>query len=99
MNDLQLSREVKMMDEVLLRISQDGAVAYGRSEVRKAIEYGAVEQVLIADTLLHDKEILHLIQEAETTRAAIVVLSSGFEPGERLIALGGIAALLRYRVT
>jgi protein pelota len=99
MNDLQLSREVKMMDEVLVRISLDGAVAYGISEVRKAIEYGAVEQVLVADTLLRNKDIMHLIQKAETTRAAIVVLSSGFEPGERLIALGGIAALLRYRVT
>ena len=99
MNDLQLSREVKMMDEVLLRISQDGAVAYGLSEVRKAIEYGAVEQVLIADTLLRNREILQLIQKAETTRASIVVLSSGFEPGERLIALGGTAALLRYRLT
>ena len=99
MNDLQLSREVKMMDEVLQRISQDGAVAYGLSEVRKAIEYGAVEQVLIADTLIHNKEIMHLIQKAETTRATIVILSSGFEPGERLIGLGGIAALLRYRVS
>jgi len=97
-NDLQLSREVRMMDEVLLRISQDGAVAYGHSEVREAIEFGAVEQVLVADTLLRNNEIMHLIQKAETMRATIVVLSSGFEPGERLIALGGIAALLRYRL-
>jgi protein pelota len=97
-NDLQLSREVKMMDEVLLRISQDGAVAYGLHEVEEAIGFGAVEQVLVADTLLRNEEITYLIQKAETMRAAIVVLSSGFEPGERLIALGGIAALLRYRL-
>jgi protein pelota len=96
-DDLQLSREVRMMDEVLRRISQDGAVAYGRREVREAIELGAAEQVLIADTLLHDSEVTVLIEKAEAMRAAIVVLSSGFEPGERLVALGGIAALLRYR--
>ena len=97
-DDLQLSREVKMMDEVLLRISQDGAVAYGRKEVREAIEFGAAEQVLVADTLLRDEEVMHLIEKAEAMRATIVVLSSGFEPGERLVALGGIAALLRYRL-
>jgi len=97
-NDLQLSREVKMMDEVLLRISQDGAVAYGLREVGEAVGFGAAEQVLVADTLLRNEEITHLIQKAEAMRAAIVVLSSGFEPGERLIALGGIAALLRYRL-
>jgi len=97
-DDLQLSREVKMMEEVLLRISQDSAVAYGRQEVRESIEFGAAEQVLIADTLLRDEEVMPLIEKAEAMRAAIVVLSSGFEPGERLVALGGIAALLRYRL-
>jgi protein pelota len=97
-DDLQLSREVKMMDEVLLRISQDSAVAFGRQEVGEAIEFGAVEQVLIADTLLRDEEVMHLIGKAEAMRASIVVLSSSFEPGERLVALGGIAALLRYRL-
>ena len=74
--DLRLSREVKMMDEVLLRISQDSAVAYGRKEVREAIEFGAAEQVLVADTLLRDEEVMHLIEQAEAMRATIVVLSS-----------------------
>ena len=97
--DLQLSREVKMMDEVLLRISQEGAVVYGRKEVEEAIGLGAAEQVLLADTLLRDEQIITLIEKAEAMRATIVVLSSAFEPGERLIALGGIAALLRYKLT
>jgi len=98
-DDLQLAREVKMMDEVLLRISQESAVAYGRREVQEAIEFGAAEQVLIADTLLRDQEIMHLIEKAESMKATVIVLSSAFEPGERLVALGGIAALLRYRIT
>ncbi len=97
-DDIQLFREVKMMDDVLLRISQDGAVAYGVEEVTEAVELGAVEQVLIADTLLRDETITKIIEKAEAMRATIVILSSGFEPGERLIALGGIAALLRYRL-
>ena len=97
-DDLQLSREVKLMDELLMRISQDGAVAYGRAEVAEAIGYGAAEQVLIADTLLRVPEVTALIEKAEGMRASVVVLSSAFEPGERLIALGGIAALLRYKM-
>ncbi len=97
-DDLQLSREVKFMDEVLCRIAQDGAVEYGRQEVQDAIGYGAAEQVLVADTLLRDPEIMALIEKAEAMRATVVVLSSSFEPGERLVALGGIAALLRYKM-
>lgn len=96
--DLQLAREVKLVDELLLRIAEDGPVAYGRNEVANAIECGAAEQVLVSDTLLHDSLIMRLVEQAERMRAKIVVLSSSFEPGERLDALGGIAALLRYKV-
>ena len=99
MGDLQLSREVKLMDEVLVRIAQDGAVAYGKKPVESAIEYGAVEEVLLADTLIRDRTIVPLIESAERMGARIVVLSTEFEPGERLDALGGIAALLRYKVS
>jgi protein pelota len=98
LDDLQLSREVRMMDEVLMRIGKDGAVTYGRAEVDQAIGYGAVEQVLVVDSLLRDPEVLKIIETAENMRAAVVVLSSQFEPGERLAALGGIAALLRYKL-
>lgn len=98
-DDLQLSREVRMMDEVLARIARGEPVSYGRAEVAEGVGYGAVEQVLIADTLLRDPDILRIIEAAENMRAEIVVLSSQFEPGERLVALGGIAALLRYHLS
>jgi protein pelota len=41
---------------------------------------------------------MQLVEKAEQMQAKIVVLSTSFEPGERLLALGGIAALLRYRL-
>jgi len=96
--DLQLAREVKIMDEVLLRISKNGPVAYGMREVADAIDLGAAEQVLITDTLLRDAAVMRLIEKAEGMRSSITVLSGSFEPGERLDALGGIAALLRYKM-
>jgi protein pelota len=96
--DLQLSREVKVMDEVLSRIAQDGAVAYGIRDVADSIDYGAAEQVLLTDTLLRNETVTRLVEKAEGMQAKIIVLSSSFEPGVRLDALGGIAALLRYKV-
>ena len=96
--DLQLSREVRFMDEVLTRIATEGPVAYGREEVSNAIGFGAAETVLIVDDLLRDPELARIIEQAEAMRAGVVVLSGSFEPGERLAALGGIAGLLRYRI-
>ncbi|KAF5036879.1 eRF1 domain 3 [anaerobic digester metagenome] len=98
LGDLHLAREVRLMDEVLLRIATDGAVAYGIGDVRKAVAYGAAETVLVSDTLLRDEEATRVIEQAEHINASVVVLSTEFEPGERLAALGGVAALLRYRL-
>ena len=98
LGDLHLAREVRLMDEVLLRIATEGAVAYGIGEVRKAIAYGAAETVLVSDTLLRDEEATAVIERAEHVNASVVVLSTEFEPGERLAALGGAAALLRYKI-
>ncbi|MCK8517503.1 mRNA surveillance protein pelota [Methanoculleus sp. 7T] len=98
LGDLHLAREVRFMDEVLLRIATSGAVAYGLDEVRKAVAYGAAETVLVSDTLLRDEEATRVVEQAERVNAAVVVLSTEFEPGERLAALGGAAALLRYKI-
>jgi len=95
---MQLAYEVRAMEELIRRISQEGAAAYGRCEVTNAVECGAVDQLLVVDTFLHDPEISDLMEQAERMNAKIIVLSREFEPGKRLEGLGGIAALLRFAV-
>jgi protein pelota len=96
--DLQLGNEVRMMNKFLERIARDLPVAYGKAEVKKAIDYGACEHLFVSDTLLRDEEIVHLMERAELMNAGILVFSSEFDPGRQLEGLGGIAALLRYRI-
>ena len=96
--DIQLAREVEVMDELFLRISKNGAVAYGSAEVRDAVDFGAAETVIITDSRLRDGSAAKTVEDAERLNAAVVVLSTEFEPGKRLEGLGGIAALLRYKI-
>jgi protein pelota len=96
--DLQLGHEVRLMEELLERIARELPVAYGRAEVQRAIDYGACERLLVADSLLRDEAIIHLMDRAELMNATIVVFSVAFDPGRQLEGLGGIAALLRYRI-
>jgi protein pelota len=96
--DIQLGNEVRLISELLSRIAQDLPAAYGKAEVQKAIDYGACERLLVSDTLLRDEAVVHLMDRAELQNAGIVVFSSTFEPGKQLEGLGGIAALLRYRI-
>jgi protein pelota len=96
--DVQLAREVRLMDDLLSRIGTGGAVAYGFDEVQKAIDFGAAGEILVCDEMMLDTRVEALLERAEQMRATIVVFSTTFEPGEQLFALGGIAALLRFPV-
>jgi len=96
--DLQLKHEVNLMEELLARIAKGTPAAYGRREVEEAIGLGAVDHLLVSDTLLRESRITNLMAQAERTRAAVTVFSSEFDPGHQLEGLGGIAALLRFTV-
>jgi len=97
--DIQLQREVRLMEEFLLRVSKGEPVAYGVNEVSEAVSCGAAERVIVSDSVLHDPRIAEILDRAERVRAQISVLSTSFEPGMQLESLGGIAALLRYRIS
>lgn len=96
--DLQLAREVTCLDELMRRIGKNEPVAYGALEVSEAISCGAVQTLLVIDSLLRDTETTEIIRKAEEMRSEVVIFSSRFEPGERLAGLGGVAALLRYQI-
>ncbi|MGM0771232.1 MAG: mRNA surveillance protein pelota [Halobacteriota archaeon] len=102
MDESRIARESALMDELLKEMALGGKVAYGMDEVKKAINYGAVETLLIADELLRlereEGNIDDMIQEVEHAQGKMVVFSTEFEPGEKLYSLGGIAAMLRFNI-
>jgi protein pelota len=90
--DLQLKREAELLETFLERM------AYGRTEVEEAVTNGAAEQVLVIDEMVRNRQVADLLDRAEHVRAKVTVFSSLFDPGQQLAALGGIAAVLRYRM-
>ena len=96
--DLQLKREAELLDTFLGRMGRGEPVAYGKAEVEEAVSAGAAEQVLVIDDMVRNRDIADLLEWAERTRSKVTVFSSLFDPGTQLLALGGIAAILRYRM-
>lgn len=103
----RITQEAVLIEKLLQEIaSERGKVAYGLAEVKKASEYGAIETLLIVDETLRaarereasNQEIEGLLRSVEKAQGKVVIFSSEFEPGRRLQALGGIAALLRFRI-
>ncbi|KAA0006711.1 MAG: mRNA surveillance protein pelota [Thermoplasmata archaeon] len=93
----RVAKEMRVVEEILEEIAKNGAVAYGKEEVEKAIEMGAVEKLVILNSMVRKEE--ELLKKAEEMRAGIIIVSDLHEGGEKLAALGGLAALLRFRLS
>lgn len=103
LKQLRIVEENKVMEEALARLGRgSGDVTYGFDEVRKADAFGAVDKLLLADVTLREApdekrlELEELMRKIEEKRGEIMVLSAENEAGEKLLGLGGIAALLRF---
>jgi len=66
--------------------------------VAEAVEAGAVETLLVSDAVVRDVGIEDLMRSAESARGTVVLVSRHHEAGQKLEALGGIAALLRFPI-
>jgi protein pelota len=99
--EMQLVKETGLVEKVLAELGKNsGLVEYGLKEVGGAVELGAVETLLVADKfLLENREIVEkLMQDAERSRAKVHLVNAEHEAGKQLTNLGGIVALLRYRL-
>ncbi|MEA2070203.1 MAG: mRNA surveillance protein pelota [Asgard group archaeon] len=99
----QASTEAQYMEEVLTRIGKNlGTVAYGDEKIKQAIEYGAIERLLILDRELRlrdeskRKALDKFLKKVENTGGKIEILSENHEAGKQLAKFGGKIALLRF---
>ena len=102
---LRIVDETEVMEEVMKRLGKSEAtITYGLEAVENAVNMGAVEKLVLADTMLREsdeEQRLHLeklMLETEQRRGSITVISTEHEAGEKLLALTGIAALLRFPI-
>jgi protein pelota len=105
--ETRIAREAELIDELTERMAQGVKASYGVEQVAEAAEFGAVEHLLVLDERLReerqgrgdwDVDVNEVIETVEQKGGEITVFSAEFAPGEQLKNLGGIAALLRYRL-
>lgn len=96
----RVSHETSLVEQLMTEIAREGLATYGRDEVGRAASMGAVEKLLVADELLRSDRVNveGVLERARKTRGGIVVVSTEHDAGKQLMALGGIAALLRFKI-
>ncbi len=102
--EFTLSHDMESVEKIFELLAKNSRlVTYGFGEVRKAVGYGAVEEVLVVSSLLFNpktrEETLRLLEKCERIRAKFHIIDTESEPGEKLASLGGIAARLRFQVS
>jgi protein pelota len=105
LSEMKIETETKLIEEIITHIAKgDGLGTYGDKEVERAIDYGAARELLVTDIRLREgsddqrKWLDGLIRKTENIRGAFHVVSTEHPAGDQLQKLGGIAALLRFRV-
>lgn len=92
----RISEETETVENLLSEIGKDGLAVYGLKETQKALEAGAIETLLVSDKKV--REVEDLLEQAEKQKARILIVSSEHQSGEKLLGLGGVAGLLKYKV-
>ncbi|KAI1451890.1 hypothetical protein F4805DRAFT_449625 [Annulohypoxylon moriforme] len=109
MKDMKFSKETRFMDDFFDKLRKDdGRAWYGTAPVEKAVKEGAVGRgggiLLINNSLFRSQDIatrrryVAMVDKVKEDGGEARILSSDHESGQRLDALGGIAAILTYPI-
>jgi len=94
----EIAQEKKIMQKFFLMLAkEEEKTAYGRADVKKALEMGAVEVLLLSETL--DDDIIEQFEDiAEKFNTQTRLISQETREGVQLRDMGKIVAILRYPV-
>lgn len=101
----RIGLELRLVEDLLTEIKTGGKASYGIKDVKEKVESGAASIVIVTDSFLKKqkeegkyKEVDDLLKTAEQTKAQIYIIKGDHEGGKKLDGLGGIGAILRYKV-
>ncbi|HIJ98888.1 TPA: mRNA surveillance protein pelota [archaeon] len=101
----KVQQEVKKLTEFFEEFSKNlGLAVYGLKNVEYAMNLGAIKTLLISNSTLKkskiekNKQIDELLKNIYDMRGEILIVSNEHDLGKQLEGIGGLAALLRFRV-
>ncbi len=101
----RLIKETNLVERLLMEISKDNLGVYGFNETKEAAEAGAIEILLVTDDLIKKlreenkyDDLDNLMKIVESTAGEIFIISIEHDAGKKLKGLGGIGAILRYKL-
>ena len=98
LRESSVGAELEAVEQLMTAISKDGLGTYGPNEVMNAAMSGAVDKLLILDKKVREQDLDEMVRAVESQKGEVIIVSSQHDGGKILESLGGIGALLRYKV-
>lgn len=99
------AREINKVEELFTEIAKNNLAVYGLKETENAALIGAVRELLVTNNFLQKSrsenfyfQIENIMKAVDKTKGEIEIISSEHEAGKKLDGLGGIAAILRFKL-
>ena len=98
LRESSVGTELEAVESLMAAIGKGGNATYGTSQVETAAIAGAVDRLLILDSKLREEDLDEIVRAVESQKGEVIVVSSQHDGGKQLAALGGMAAMLRYKM-
>ena len=96
--DNRVIYETGLVEKLFEEIKKDELAAYGEQEVSNALNNGAVERLLVSDILVRTQKGEQLLRLAKQNNSKFTIINTIHEAGKKLEGIGGIGALLRFKI-
>jgi len=90
--------ETQLVEKLFEEIKKDGLVTYGEKEVKNALVNGAVERLIISDTLIRTEKGEQFLKLARQNNSKFTIINTMHESGKKFEGIGGVGALLRFKI-
>jgi len=95
----EMLKETKIVEEFFLHLKKDdGLAALGKDETIKANEFGSVQTLLISEEMIKDRELEALAADVESKAGKVQIISTIHDLGQQFKNMGGVGAILRFRI-
>ena len=101
----RIAKEINKVEELFTEIAKNNLAVYGLKETENASSIGAVKDLLITDSFIQKSRsenfynnVENIMKTVDRTKGEVEIISSEHESGKKLDGLGGIAAILRFKL-
>ncbi len=99
LRDSAVGTEIEAVERLMAEISKpNGLGTYGTQEVMDAAMAGAVDTLLVLDSKVREQDMDDVVRAVESQKGSVIVVSGQHDGGRALASLGGMGAILRYRL-